>query len=126
MKKTKTFKPYEAPSVCTLKTTGPGTYIIYKEGRPVYVGFSASDVKKTMYRHFQSWNDPTQRRVTYKQLANITCRVIFTTAQRAAQLEEYLILKLKPRDNEQKLNLYTQSQLNKIEQEYFQAIEAPF
>jgi hypothetical protein len=109
MKKTKTFAPYTG-NKCTLTKTGPGVYIIYKKGKPAYVGFSASNVKKTMYRHFQSWDDPTQKRVVYKHLVDITCRVIFTTATRAPKLEEALILSLKPVDNTLKLEMYSNTQ----------------
>lgn len=110
MKKTKNFAPYNSAGRCNLtpkEGDAPGVYIIYKDSKPVYVGFSASNLYKTMYRHFQSWNDPTQRRVSYTNLKGITCRVIFTTVKRAQILEEALILKLRPRDNENKLRLYS-------------------
>lgn len=126
MKRTKFFKPYEAPNKCALKETGPGVYLIKKEGKFLYVGFSASDVKKTMYRHFQTWNDPSQRRTTYTNLAGITCRVVFTTAKKAPILEEALILKYKPRDNAQKLEMYSSAQKSNIEAEYWEAPEVPF
>ena len=136
MKRTKYFKPYtekSGKSYCTLTASqgaAPGVYIIRKGERSVYVGYSASNVYKTMYRHFQTWNDPTQRRVTYKQLSDVTCRVIFTTPKRAAVLEEALILKLKPRDNEMKLELYSRKDREQIikeaEESIFVPVEAPF
>lgn len=110
MKKTKNFPPY-TDKKCTLQKTGAGVYIISKNGKYLYIGYSSADLKKTMYRHFQSWNDPVQRRVTYSQLKDIVCLVIFcNTAKQASILEEALILKHKPRDNEQKLELYTNRQ----------------
>jgi excinuclease UvrABC nuclease subunit len=118
--KTKPFEPYTG-NRCTLTDTGAGVYIIAKEGKPLYIGFSAKDVKKTMYRHFQEWNDPTQARVTYKNLRGITCRVIWTkTPTQAADLETALILRLKPRDNQQKLEMYAQK-TKEIEQDFKEA-----
>jgi hypothetical protein len=126
MKKTKKFKPYTGDK-CTITKTGAGVYIIYKNNQPAYVGFSASNVKKTMYRHFQSWNDPTQRRVVYKHLHNIECRVIFTTSKRAAILEEALILKLLPTDNSQKIEMYSKKDKEGLLYEFVQMPEeAPF
>ena len=118
--KTKPFEPYTG-NRCTLTDTGAGVYIISKEGKPLYIGFSAKDVKKTMYRHFQEWNDPTQARVTYKNLKGISCRVIWTkTGYQAADLETALILRLKPRDNELKLKMYEPKTI-KIEQDFKEA-----
>lgn len=87
----------------------PGVYVIMKNGRPLYVGFSGTDLYKTMYRHFQSWNDPHQVRVTYNpQDRDIKTRVIYTnTAKQAADLERAIIIKHEPRDNPQKLLNYT-------------------
>jgi hypothetical protein len=116
MKKTKTFKPYTKEGRCTLQPKQgerPGVYFIYKDAKPVYVGHSQSNIYKTMYRHFQSWEDQ-QRRVTYKNLSGITCRIIFCPASKATILEEACILKYKPKDNEQKLQLYSDKQRDKI------------
>ena len=126
MKKTKKFKPYTGDK-CTLTKTGSGVYIIYKNDKPDYVGFSGSDLKKTMYRHFQKWSDPTQERVVYKQLHNIECRVIFTTAKKAAVLEEAMILKYEPKNNTQKLKMYTNKATGDMLNEFVAAAEeAPF
>ena len=69
MKKSRFKPPYQKGEK---KTTFPnlrgksGVYIVKnKAGQIVYVGHSASDLYKTMYRHFQSWHDPKQIRVTY-------------------------------------------------------------
>jgi predicted GIY-YIG superfamily endonuclease len=118
MKATKFFQPYIKPGKCTLQKTGAGTYIIAKNGKYLYIGYSETDVKKTMYRHFQEWNDKTQYRVVYKNLKDIVCRVIFTTPGKAQKLEQALILKHKPRDNEQKLDLYTEMEKQTIVREY--------
>lgn len=74
-----------------------------------------------MYRHFQSWNDPTQRRVTFKQLADVSIRVIFCPASKAAILEEALILKYKPKHNDLKLQLYTSKQKQDVIEELTEA-----
>jgi hypothetical protein len=80
-----------------------------------------------MYRHFQKWNDPTQERVVYKQLYNIECRVIFTTAKKAAVLEEAIILKYEPKNNTQKLKMYTNKATGDMLNEFVAAPEeAPF
>ena len=125
MKLTKTFKPYTKEGRCTLQPkegTRAGVYIIGKKinGKPqiVYVGYSATNLYKTMYRHFQNWNDTSQQRVTYKQLSDVFIRVVFCGGQKAALLEEALILKYKPRDNNLKLELYTERQRDKIISEF--------
>ena len=77
-----------------------GVYIIYENGRPVYIGSSSFDLYKIITRHFQSWNDPRQIRVTYPQSPRFKIRVIKTrTGAQALRVEKYLIRKLKPRDN---------------------------
>ena len=55
-----------------------------------------------MYRHFQSWNDPVQYRVSYqKEMARnqFTVRIIYCTPTQAERLEGYLILRHQPEDN---------------------------
>lgn len=92
----------------------PGVYLIRRDtflgGAPVlYVGHSRTDVYKTMYRHFQVWNDSTRsqdRRMTYSRGAH-EVRIIWTaTGAKAVELEAALILKLRPRDNPNKLAEY--------------------
>ena len=124
MKKTGKFKPYTPKGLCALTFTGIGVYIIYKGATPIYVGFSSYDVKKTMYRHFQKWTDkrhPDNRRgylydrVTYSDRTKIYCQVyICSTPKQAAALEQILILKLKPRDNTSKIDLFSQSYKREI------------
>jgi hypothetical protein len=101
MKKSRLLPPYDSQGRTTFsKRNKPGVYIIYKNDTPVYIGFSAKDTYKALYRHFQTWNDRTQQRVTYRNLDNIKVRVIYTnTAGQAAKLEKALIIKLKPTDN---------------------------
>jgi len=79
-----------------------GVYMIYKNGSLSYIGFSGTDVYKTMYRHFQSWKDKRQIRITYDP-AKVKVRVIYCrTYDQADRLEKALILKHKPKDNPNK------------------------
>lgn len=107
MIKSKLNSPYKnGKPFYTAKT--PGVYLIYKNSQLVYVGFSSYNVYKTLYRHFQYWNDPTQVRVTYSAKdPNIKVRVIYTTALRAKKLEKAIILKYKPKDNPDKYESYS-------------------
>ena len=53
---TRWFEPYyliEDKRLCNLATSGSGVYIIKEKDIVVYIGRSKSDVKKTLYRHFQ-------------------------------------------------------------------------
>jgi GIY-YIG catalytic domain len=122
MIKTRFLTPYNADG----KTNFParekaGVYIIAKDEKIRYVGYSASNVYKTMYRHFQSWQDSTQVRTTYKNLKGIKVRVIYCTAQQAATLERLLIIKYNPTDNPQKIIDYSP---NKSEISVFQKYAA--
>lgn len=109
MKVTRFYPPYQKDG----KTTFPeaqkqsGVYLIKKEGKLVYVGYSETDLYKTMYRHFQHWNDPKQYRVSYQsemKKNRFTVRVIFCTPRQAKRLESYLILRHLPDDNIQGMN----------------------
>jgi excinuclease UvrABC nuclease subunit len=100
-------KPYQASGKTTFNLRGkPGVYLIYSGERVVYVGYSGTNLYKTMYRHFQKWNDRTQqKRVVYRDLKGITVRVVYTNnAGTASKLEKALIVKHKPRDNDQLLD----------------------
>ncbi len=118
MKQSKYFKPYKKPQSTNLKFTEnrSGVYLLKYKGdtRPVYVGMSGSNLYKTITRHFQSWNDPSQVRVTYSQRANILIRVIFTTPKQAERLERYLVLKYKPADNPNKYESYQLDAFDKL------------
>ena len=88
-----------------------GVYFIKEGDQIIYVGYSGSQLCKTIYRHFQSWNDKQQERYIYPHSCKV--RVIFlNSAKRAAELEKYLVKKLRPRDNK---NKYDQIELNYTE-----------
>lgn len=113
--KTRFLPPY-TPSG---KTTFPGrdrcgVYLIQKAGELRYVGMSRSNVYKSLYRHFQTWNDPNGPRVVYKQLHDVRVRVVYTdTAARAVQLERALIIQHRPPDNPDKLERYIHTDAGK-------------
>lgn len=135
------FKPYTGNKTkngrpqTTLNETGTGVYLIRKQnGKIIYVGKSANDVRRTLYRHFQTWTDMRSsygrqrspyERVTYKDLpGHFLCKVIFTETERQADiLEQALIVKVKPKDNTLKLMIFTQSQVDGVIEKLE---EAPF
>lgn len=105
-----------------------GVYLIKYNDAIVYIGYSAGSLYKTITRHFQSWKDRSQTRVTYPQNEAYKVRVVFTrTGSQAAELERALILKYRPKDNPNKYEnyLFTKDEKNTIEEIYDQT-EAPF
>lgn len=103
----------------------PGVYLIYENDFLVYVGYSQSNLYKTMYRHFQSWKTSKQYRAVY-DADKILVRVIYTkTGTKAKKLETALIIKYKPRDNANIYNLFeTDEKEEKVFAEYInEAIE---
>lgn len=101
-----------------------GVYLIYKAGELVYVGFSTYSVYKALYRHFQSWNDPRQQRITYNPAdPSIKVRVIYTMPSRAQKLEQAIIIKYKPADN---LNKYESYLFGRKDKEIVEEAESEF
>jgi excinuclease UvrABC nuclease subunit len=101
--------PYKANGKTTYPDTRQksGVYIIKENGRIVYVGRSAANLYKTLYRHFEHWSHRSQEVTTYKgSRKSYTVRVILCTPRQAARLEMYLIKKIQPRDNEAKYKAY--------------------
>lgn len=83
-----------------------GVYMIYISGKLRYIGYSGSNLQKTIMRHFQSWDDKTQVRTTYgmHDRKNATVRVtICNTPEQAKRLEAGLIIKHRPPDNPDKI-----------------------
>lgn len=111
MKKTRFFPVYDktgkAPKVREYYKKS-GVYLIKEQGRLVYIGFSRSNVYKTLMRHFQSWSDPTQERITYQGRPRdwYTARIVSATPAQAEKLERALIIKHQPRDNGIKYDTY--------------------
>lgn len=106
MKKSKWVKPYARRGVTNLTEfkARSGVYLIRKEGQRQisYVGYSGSDLYKTITRHFQSWVDPQQQRVTYPQEGYLV-RIVLCTKKQALALETALRAKHKPTDNPEEL-----------------------
>lgn len=110
----------------TLNETGTGVYLIKKKnGKIVYIGKSGKHLRRTLYRHFQTWTDlrssygkrlQPYERVTYKgEDQKYLIKAIFTHTEREADiLEQALIIRVKPKDNSLKLMLFTQSQVNGV------------
>ena len=113
IKSTKFFKPYKNDK-CTFSFLKGhfGVYLIKKSGtdKISYIGFSNSDLYKTMYRHFQKWNDKTQFRAVYNKDTHEVRVMLCKTKKEVERLEKYLIQKLKPIDN--KVNYSTEPPQN--------------
>lgn len=134
MKRSRWFDPYfppregkrDTPQMSdTWLSKKSGIYFIrHKATRAVvYVGMSSSQLKKTIYRHFQEWNDRARKalwgdikRKSYPK-QGYEVRFIYCSPTRAAKLEKYFIQKLQPKDNEQKYDAY----FGKTEQEQDEA-----
>jgi len=131
MKKYKLVKPYTNKKTNIAFTQNKsGVYLIYPIGsqKAVYIGMSGTNLYKTILRHFESWEDRQQIRVTYsKEGYNI--RVVFCTPLQAERLERALIIKYNPKDNPNKYSLYTTTKQDEIEVNKFvntDIIECPF
>lgn len=86
----------------TFSRNKSGVYIIKEDDEIVYVGLSYSDLYNTIMRHFQTWNDPQSKRVTYKNKLNrhdYKVRIILADERRIPLLEAGLQEKYLPRDN---------------------------
>lgn len=128
MKKFKFLPPYQQNG----KTSFPeangktGVYLIKENQKLVYVGESGYNLYKTLYRHFQTWNHSWQQVISYKDKLNknkYTVRLIFCTAKQATSLEKALIIKHKPRDNDQKYENYQLDFYDKKTLENYNEIE---
>ena len=109
MNKSRFKPPYKPDGATNFRATvkRSGVYIIKSRAtdRILYIGYSATNLYRTMYRHFQSWNDSQQVRVTYRDKNAYLVRVVYATPTQAAKLEKGLIAKYKPKDNPHKIDL---------------------
>lgn len=88
----------------------PGVYLIKEDNSLVYVGMSGKNLYKTLYRHFEAWNHRQQEVVTYHNKLKrhkYSVRVVSCTAKQAEALEKALVIKHRPRDNENKFTQYS-------------------
>jgi len=124
MKKFKFIPPYQQGKTTYPETIGKsGVYLIKENGKLVYIGMSGINLYRTLYRHFQAWHHKQQEVVTYQSRMKqnkYTVRVILCTPAQSARLERYLILKHKPRDNENKYEGYT---LNYFDEKVYNTYE---
>lgn len=101
---------FDTPNKYNLKHTKnkSGVYIIKENGIIRYIGYSyTNNLYKTISRHFQEWN-AKQTVISYagdKVRYRYTIRVVFTSPTKAKKLERALLLKYRPRDNAEILNL---------------------
>lgn len=105
MKKSKFLEPYRPTGKATFNNIDKksGIYLIKENNTIVYIGYSGTNLYKTMYRHFQQWKHRSQEVVTYAgKRHKYTVRVVLCTPAQAARLERALIVKHQPRDNKQK------------------------
>lgn len=114
--KQRRLKPYRADGKTTFNLQNKaGVYLIYRGDEIVYIGFSGTNLYKTMYRHFQKWNDKTQIRVVYNDLSDITVRVVYCISKsHASRLEKALINKYKPKDNPLQYTSYEPTKGDKV------------
>lgn len=110
MQKTKFFNPYNSDGTTNLSRFKglAGVYIIkskdgiFSKGEIKYIGYSGTNLYKTLTRHFQSWNDPKQIRVTFSK-HSVVVRIIITTPAKAPLLEAALLKRHSPSDNPMQL-----------------------
>lgn len=119
------FVPYYESETGKKTTVMPGPYAgrsgVYfiKEistGKIVYVGYSTSQLKDTIYRHFREWGsswgfDP----VYYRNWKDYKVRVIECAPGRAELAEKYFIRKFQPRDNKLKYEVLAPAESAKVE-----------
>jgi excinuclease UvrABC nuclease subunit len=86
----------------------------------VYIGFSQSNLHRTLYRHFQKWNDKQQERIIFNK-RNHKIKIIFCSASKALKFEKILIQRYKPRFNKFQYDL--NFEINKNKPAYIEAEE---
>lgn len=103
--RSKWFKPYRQnkPSLPSKYYKKAGVYIIRskKTKKPIYVGYSGNNLKRTLYRHFQVHNDDKQQRFVYDK-NKYEIKIYRTGSKTAERLEKFLIEKLNPKNNKEK------------------------
>jgi hypothetical protein len=140
MKKSRWFDPYivnakgkEIPAIRDCWTCAQaGVYLIrHKQtGSVVYVGSSTTQLKSTIYRHFQQWTDKQQRtgrsfeRKVYPKTGYYEIRFFKCTAEQALKIEKYLIIKLQPKDNPLKYQKLTEEKKEAGEKLYSKILQS--
>jgi len=90
-----------------------GAYFIRSKstGKLLYIGSSVGSLYKTIYRHFQKWKDisrTVQTRFTYSG-ENQEVKIFLTDGRTAQAFEKRQIIKLRPRDNNLKYQLFAET-----------------
>lgn len=142
MKKTRWFEPYHpkqpgrSPKPAMAAEWDEklsGVYFIRSKetGAVVYVGQSQSQLKKTIYRHFQEWQDKTRRalwgtstRKSYSKYG-YEVRFIVCSPDQATRLEKLYIGKHQPRDCNEKYKSFFGQSWEEVEKnpDFSEAIE---
>jgi hypothetical protein len=132
--RSKWFRPY-AKNKLTLPSkyyNKAGVYIIRSKQtkKPVYVGYSSNNLKRTLYRHFQTHNDRYQQRFVYDK-NKYEVKIYRTGSRTANRLEKFLIDKLKPKNNKDKYpSLFKEGETENPYKNFFQQYsveeETPF
>lgn len=101
------------PYSTTIQKNVSGVYLIKNKstGKIVYVGSSRTQLKKTIFRHFQKWEENGEKRKTYPKFG-YKIRIILSSPSQAERLERYFIAKLNPKDNKNKYKDYFGSNAN--------------
>jgi hypothetical protein len=83
-----------------------GVYFIRdkKTQKILYVGYSGSNLYRTIYRHFQRWEDGQYRATFNKNNKSYQLQILFCSPQQAARLEKFFIKKYKERGEAEKNN----------------------
>lgn len=103
----------EKHTTCNLRNVG-GIYIIYDANLKVkYVGMSSNNLYRTMYRHFQSWNDRTQIRITYNPDKVKVAVCYCTDLEKIYKLEKALIIKYRDKVKLDNPNQYRSEESDK-------------
>jgi len=142
MEKSRWIDPYyknkKGNLVCTIRDcwtcAQAGVYLIrHKQTESiVYVGSSTSQLKKTIYRHFQQWTDKQRKgaenyeRKTYPKTGHYEIRFFKCTADQALKMEKFLIKKYQPKDNPLKYKQLTISYIKQGERLHQEALESEF
>jgi len=104
------------------KRFNSGVYFIKnaENNKIEYIGFSQSQLYKTIYRHFQKWNDKAQERIIFNK-RNHKIKIIFCSPSKALKFEKILIQRYKPRFNKFQYEANFNENVNKTS--YIDAIE---
>lgn len=100
------FKPYIGQRKTTLlkslKGVDRGVYVIKRKGtnKILYVGYSLTQLRKTVYRHFQQWEEPDHEHAVYKPANDYLVKVFYgIPPHEIHRVEADLIRRYLPRDN---------------------------